>query len=142
MKKKAKKKPIKKIKKKSVPKKLKKAVKKIVKKVTRAKTKPTVIKKKPKIVSPTLAYIPAENEVSLGVVEDYFGHIGVLALTIKENLNLGDTIHVRGHTTDLTKKVDSMQMNHAAVQNAKKGDSIGIKVTDKCRKGDKVFRVG
>lgn len=140
MKKKTKKKPAKKVKKKSAPKKVKKAAKKKVKKVARAKGK-SAKKVKVAVVTAPPTYVPAANEVSLGVVEDYFGHISVLALTIKESLNIGDTIHVHGHTTDITQKVDSMQINHVAVLNAKKGDSIGIKVNDKCRKGDKVFRV-
>ena len=56
-------------------------------------------------------------------------------------LNVGDTIKVKGHTTDLTEKVQSMQIEHETVENAKKGDSIGIKVTDKVRRKDKVFKI-
>ncbi|MBI2915348.1 MAG: translation elongation factor-like protein [Elusimicrobia bacterium] len=85
--------------------------------------------------------MPAANESVLGEVEDFFGHIGVIALTLKVPLVLGDTIHVRGHTTDLTQKVLSMQINRKPIQKAKKGDPVGIKVDDKCRKGDAVFRV-
>lgn len=87
------------------------------------------------------AYRPQANERLLGEVEDYFSRIGVIALTLSDSLSLGDTIHVKGHTTDLTQQVDSMQIEHQPVQNAKKGDSVGIKVNDKCRKGDAVYKL-
>jgi len=51
-------------------------------------------------------------------------------------------IHIQGHTTDLNEEVKSMQIEHDAVESAKKGDSIGIKVTDKVRRKDKVFKIG
>ena len=94
-----------------------------------------------KLVAAPQGYRPASNEKKLGEVEDFFGNIGVIALTVKEDLAVGNTIHVRGHTTDLTQKVDSMQINHVSIPQARKGDSVGIKVTDKCRKGDEVYRV-
>lgn len=84
---------------------------------------------------------PRVTEHKIGEVEDYFSRIGVIALTLADSLSIGDTIHVKGHTTDLTQRVDSMQIEHQPVQNAKKGDSVGIKVNDKCRKGDVVYRV-
>ena len=51
-------------------------------------------------------------------------------------------IHIQGHTTDLNEEVKSMQIEHDVVESAKKGDSIGIKVTDKVRRKDKVFKIG
>ncbi len=76
----------------------------------------------------------------LGEIEDFYSHLGVITLTLKAELAVGDTIRVKGHTTDLVQRVDSMQMDHVAIQKAKKSDAIGVKVSQKCRKGDQVFR--
>lgn len=77
----------------------------------------------------------------LGKVEDYFAHINVIALTLKGPLSTGDTIRVKGHTTDLIQKVDSMQMEHLSVSAAKSGDGVGIKISGRCRRGDKVYKI-
>ena len=84
--------------------------------------------------------IPGEK--FLGKVEDYFGKISVIALTVKESLALEDTIHVIGHTTDFAEVVKSMQVDRKPIKAAKRGDSVGIKVGEKARKGDNVYRVG
>lgn len=82
------------------------------------------------------------EEAEIGVVSHYFGKIGVGALKItNDELSVGDTIHIKGHTTDLTTVIDSMQVEHEQVQSAKKGDTIGVKVPDKVHEHDKVFRV-
>ena len=73
---------------------------------------------------------------------DYFAKIGVLAFRVEEEgLKVGDTIHVQGHTTDLTEQVASMQMDRTAIEEAKVGDDVGIKVKDRVRKGDAVYKV-
>lgn len=79
------------------------------------------------------------GEKFLGKVEDFFGKISVVALTLKEALSVGDTLHVHGHTTDFTEEVKSMQIDLKSVQSAKKKDSVGIKVSQKARKGDNVY---
>ncbi len=83
----------------------------------------------------------SKKELLLGEVEDYFAHIGVISITSKDALAVGDTFHVKGHTTDLTQVCASMQIDHQDVLSVKKGDEVGVKVEDRCRKGDKVFRV-
>jgi translation elongation factor EF-1alpha len=80
------------------------------------------------------------EEKSVGTVTHYFGHIGVMAVELTEGLAVGATVHVKGHTTDLVLKVDSMQIEHEAVVAAKAGDSVGIRVTEKVRPGDHVYR--
>jgi putative protease len=80
-------------------------------------------------------------EQEIGIVEDYFAKVGVVALKLKSDLNVGDTIHIKGHTTDLIQTVTSMQIEHQQVQSAKSGDSVGIKVSDRVRKGDIVYKV-
>ena len=79
------------------------------------------------------------GEKFLGKVEDYFGKISVVALTLKEAVSVGDTVHLHGHTTDFTEEVKSMQIDHKPVQTARKKDAVGIKVGQKCRKGDNVY---
>lgn len=81
-------------------------------------------------------------EEEIGRITHYFSRIGVgvLELTSGE-LRVGDTIHIKGHTTDFYQKVESMQVEHQPVNAAKKGDSVGLKVIDHVREHDKVFRV-
>ena len=74
------------------------------------------------------------------MVDDFFGHISVIAFKLEKPLSIGDKIHVRGHTTDLTQTVDSMQIGHQAVAKANPGDAVGIKISDKSRKGDYVYK--
>jgi translation elongation factor EF-1alpha len=79
------------------------------------------------------------KEKKIGVVAHYFGKIGVAAIKMKSAMSVGDTIHIKGHTTDFEQVVDSIQIEHNSVQNVKKGDDIGIKVKDHVREGDEVF---
>ncbi len=85
---------------------------------------------------------PLAGERYVGTVDDYYSHIGVMTLTLKAALSVGDQIHVRGHTTDIQQGVSSMQVNHAAVDKAGSGAGVGIKVEGKCRRGDYVYKVG
>ena len=82
----------------------------------------------------------APEEKPIGEVTHYFGKIGVMAVDLSDNLTVGETIHVKGHTTDVVVSVDSMQIEHESVPKAGPGDSIGIRVGEKVRPGDKVFR--
>ncbi len=75
----------------------------------------------------------------IGRVTQYFAQIGVAGIDLTGPLRVGDRIHIQGHTTDLEQVVESLQIEHAAVDAAKKGDKIGIKVTDRCRRGDHVY---
>lgn len=82
------------------------------------------------------------EEKEIGKVEHFFGKIQVAAIKVTAGeLKVGDVIRIKGHTTDLTHIVDSMQVSHQDVQFAKTGDSIGIKVRGQCRDGDVVYRV-
>ena len=82
------------------------------------------------------------KEQEIGFISKYFGkiNVGAIDLTAGE-LNTGDVIHIQGHTTDLEETITSMQIEHASVSEAKAGDSIGLKVSEKGRRGDKVFKV-
>jgi GTPase len=80
-------------------------------------------------------------EEKVGVVSDYFARIDVAGINLSDSLRAGDTIHIKGHTTDFEQVVESMQIEHEQVEEAKAGDLIGIKVNDRCRDGDQVFKV-
>lgn len=77
----------------------------------------------------------------IGTVEDFFAHPVVAGIKLTGTLNVGDKIRIKGHTTDLVMEVGSMQIDNASVAEAKAGDSIGIKVTDRCRAGDDVYKI-
>jgi selenocysteine-specific translation elongation factor len=80
-------------------------------------------------------------EVEVGSVSDFFAHPVVAGIELTAGLKVGDRIHISGHTTDMELTVDSMQINNVNVTDAKAGDAIGIKVNDRVRRGDKVYRV-
>jgi len=79
-------------------------------------------------------------EEKVGVVNDYFARIGVAGIDLTGTLRVGDTIRIKGHTTDLEQVVDSMQIEHQDVDEAHAGAAIGIKVKDRCRGGDVVYK--
>ena len=81
-------------------------------------------------------------EQIIGVVTHYFGKIGVAALKITDGeLRVGDTIRVKGHTSDFTQTVDSMQVEHESVEVARKGDEVGMKTTEYVRENDAIYKV-
>lgn len=81
------------------------------------------------------------GEKEIGVVSTYFNHVGVAAIKLSGNLKVGDKIRLKGHTTDFTQEVQSMQVENQEMQAAKKGNHVGIKVDERVRPNDKVFIV-
>lgn len=82
------------------------------------------------------------TEHEIGRITHYFGHIQVAAIEITDGtLRVGDTIHVKGHTSDFTQKIDSMQIDKKSVPEATKGQNIGIKVAGHAREHDVVYKV-
>ncbi len=80
-------------------------------------------------------------EIEVGQVNDFFARPVVAGITLTGSLKVGDKIHIKGHTTDLELIVQSMQINNVNVNEAKAGDSVGVKVPDRVRRGDKVYKV-
>jgi len=80
-------------------------------------------------------------EVEIGSVSDFFAHPVVAGIELIDGLKVGDRIHIMGHTTDMELAVDSMQIDNKSVTEAKAGDAIGIKVSDRVRRGDKVYKI-
>jgi hypothetical protein len=145
---KSKKKIVKKLKKKTVTKSAKRS-KKPVKK-PRSARKPTASAAKHKIKpkrkkksgpppEPTW-HLPKEGEVEVGAVEDYLSHLGVILTTLKTPLIVGETITIRGFTTNLDQIVRSIQIEHNAVNQAEIGQAVGFKIDEKVRKHDRVFK--
>jgi len=121
--------------KKKKPAKAKKAIRKVP--LKRKKAKPVLKKKKvsskPKVPS---------NEVLVGKVTHYFPHVEAAVIKItKDKISQGDNLHIKGHSTDFTQTADSLQIDRVPVQNAKKGQEIGLKVTSRVRENDEVYRV-
>ena len=82
----------------------------------------------------------SEQETEIGEVMTYYANIGVAAVELSGDVKVGDTIIFRGFTTDMEHKVDGMQIEHESVQEAKAGDQIGIKISGKVRKNDRVYK--
>ncbi len=82
------------------------------------------------------------EEKLIGRIIHYYSHLGVGIIELTEReLNVGDVIHVKGGHTDFTQTVDSIQVEHQNVGHAEKGKSAGVKVKEKVRDHDQVFRV-
>jgi selenocysteine-specific translation elongation factor len=80
-------------------------------------------------------------EEIIGKVSDFFAKPVVAGIELTAVLKVGDKIRIKGHTTDLKMNVDSMQIDNAQVQEAKAGDSIGVKLSDRVRSGDTVYKI-
>lgn len=80
-------------------------------------------------------------ESLVGKVTHYFGRIGVAVVKLSAPLSQGETVHFRGKSTDFVQTVESMQIEHQPVHEAKPGDEVAIKVVDRVREGDEVYKV-
>ena len=77
----------------------------------------------------------------IGEVEHYFSNIGVAVIKLSGALKVGETVRIVGGETDFTQSVDSMEVEHEKIKTAKKGNSIGLKVSQKVREGYKVYKL-
>ena len=108
---------------------------------TRKIKKPKVVKKK-KIVKTAKVAKPKDSEgKEIGRVSSYFSHVEVAAIKLSKGLKVGDTVHIKGNTTDFETSVDGIQIERESVEKAKKGNHIGIKVPEKVRPNDAVYLV-
>jgi putative protease len=80
-------------------------------------------------------------EQMIGRVSDFFARPVVAAIELTGGLRVGDKVHIKGHTTDLELDISSMQIDNVPVEEAKAGDSIGVKVSERVRKGDTVYKI-
>lgn len=77
----------------------------------------------------------------VGRVSHYFNKIGVAAIVLNNSLSVGDKVRIKGNKTDLVQSIDSMEIDRNKVEQAMPGDTVGVKVTDKVRRKDKVYRL-
>jgi translation initiation factor IF-2 len=84
---------------------------------------------------------PNMREEPIGKVSRFFARPLVAAMTLNASLRVGDRLHIKGNTTDLRLTVESMQIEHQQVQQAEAGQQVGIKVPDRVREGDTVYRI-
>ena len=88
------------------------------------------------------AKIAAGVPIRIGVITHYFGRVGAGVISLESGeLRVGDTIHVRGHTTDFYQRVNRIEIDHAPVEVARPGQSIGVEITQRVREHDEVFKV-
>jgi len=81
-------------------------------------------------------------EEKIGIIEHFFTHISVAAIKITDGeLNVGDTIHIVGAHTDFKQKINSMEIDRNPVEKVKSGDEVGIKVKDRVRENDAVYKI-
>ncbi len=81
------------------------------------------------------------KEIRIGEVSKYFVHPEVAAIELEEAVKVGDMIHIKGHTTDFKQEIESMQIQNEPIKEAKPGDSIGVKVKERVRPNDLVYKV-
>jgi translation elongation factor EF-1alpha len=81
------------------------------------------------------------TEKAVGTVSDFFAHVVVAGINLTGALKVGDKVHIKGHTTDIELDITSMQIDNKNVTKASKGKSVGIKVPDRVRPGDTVYKV-
>ena len=80
-------------------------------------------------------------EKQIGEVTHYWGKIRVAGIKLTGTLQVGDTVHFLGHTTDFEQKAASIQIEGENIEEAKKGQEVGLEVKEKVRAGDKVYKV-
>jgi len=82
-----------------------------------------------------------KNEVCVAQITHFFSKISVVVLDMQGVLSVGDMVHIKGRHTDFTQKIDSIQIESVNVQKARKGQLVGVKMKQKCRVGDKVYKI-
>ena len=116
------------------------------KKPVRVAKKPTrklpVRRAPPKTAKPPSPPPPLAPGERIGLVTHYYGHLSVAVVKLESGtLRVGDTIHIRGHTSDFSQRVESLQIGHAPVTEVGPQDDFGLKVIEHAREQDVVYKV-
>ena len=118
----------------------KKTKRKPAKKASRPSVKSTVTLRRPKPLAVSKPPVVAEERV--GVVIHYYSHLNVAVVRLDHGaLEVGDSIHIKGYTTDIHQTVESMEIEHQAIQRAGLGQEFGMKVAEHVREHDLVYRM-
>ena len=114
-------------------------------KKTTKKLSPSVSIKKTKSIAKTTIKPSqsASREQRIGVVTHYYSHLSVATMRLEPGttLHVGDVIHIHGHTTDFTQKVESLEVDRATVTEVGPNDDFGLKVIEHAREHDTVFKM-
>lgn len=104
--------------------------------------KKRVVRRTKKLVTKKALTLPKSGakEKVIGVVTHYFPKVRAAAIKLKASLNLGETIRIKGHTTDFKQNITSMQIERVPVETAKKGQEIGLLVDSRARQHDLVYK--
>ena len=106
---------------------------------SKAKRRPAAKKSKAKAKKPQGLEASLEK---IGEVTHYFPHVKAAAVKLlKSGLRVGDSVYIKGHTTDFKERVLSIQLDHATIPEGKKGQEIGLLVKSRVRQGDKVYKI-
>ena len=122
------------------------ALPKKARQTTMPTVKPTPVSRpaKPEAIRPTpsLPAQPVPSEERIGVVTHYYSHPSVATIRLESGtLRVGDMVHIRGHTTDFSQKVESLEVNHAPATEVGPNDDFGLKVVEHTREHDVVFKM-
>ena len=79
-------------------------------------------------------------EEQIGKIIHYYDKIGVAVVQLEGNLKVGDTIHVKGKVSDFEQAIESLQLDHKNVDSAKKGEEVAVKLNERAKEGDIVYR--
>ncbi len=82
-----------------------------------------------------------EEKKLIGKIAHYYAKIGVAVIDLEDDLSVGDEISIEGSSTNVKQNVESMQVEHENIETAKAGDSVGMKVIDRVREGDAVYKI-
>jgi hypothetical protein len=122
---------------------VRRASRKKAKPTAKAAVQPTPVSPAPPAATPVgLSAQPTSQEERIGVVTHYYSHLSVATMRLESGtLRVGDVIHIRGHTTDFTQRVESLEVNHAPANEVGPNDDFGLKVVDHAREHDVVYKV-
>ncbi|HLC63493.1 MAG TPA: hypothetical protein VJJ21_04195 [Candidatus Nanoarchaeia archaeon] len=82
------------------------------------------------------------KETEIGKITHYYANINVAVMELSKGVKVGDSIRIKGHTTDFQQKIESMQEEHEKIKEAKPKQSVGLKVNEPVRQHDVVYKIG
>jgi len=119
-----------------------KPAKKAVKRKTVTKVRKAVPKRRKAAATRAAKTVADPSLEKVGEVTHYFPHVNAAAVMIvKGTISVGDDIYIKGHTSDFKERIDSLQLDRAAIDIGKKGQEIGLRVKERVRIGDSVYRI-